>query len=329
MLEKEPLVSIVTPFYNTDEYLSECIESVLAQTYQNWEYILVNNCSTDRSAEIAQGYVEKDKRVRLIYNKSFLTQVQNYNHALQQISSESKYCKIVQADDWIFPSCLYEMVRLSEDVPTVGVVSAYALYGDKVGHDTFPLRFSGVLCGIEAIKFYLLSDRGFIGSPTCVMIRSDLVRMKCPFYAINHPCEDVDACLELLQSYDFGFVYQVLSFNRRSNESIWTSIERLSPALLHRFLLLKKYGSVALDDKEYMQRLKMIEGAFYELLAKAILPPRDEELWSYHIEGLKSQGFSIDGKRLIWAVFREIMNILLNPKMSFGRLIRFAKRNEC
>src|SRR4029453_11001777 len=109
-----PLVSVVTPFYNTENYLAECMESVLAQTYQNWEYILVNNCSTDRSSDIAQQYVEKDQRFRLIHNEKLLTQVENYNYALRQVSSRSKYCKIVQADDWIFPNCLEEMVRAAE-----------------------------------------------------------------------------------------------------------------------------------------------------------------------------------------------------------------------
>ena len=52
----EPLVSVATPVYNGERHLAECIESVLAQTYQNWEYIIVNNCSTDRTREIAESY---------------------------------------------------------------------------------------------------------------------------------------------------------------------------------------------------------------------------------------------------------------------------------
>jgi glycosyltransferase involved in cell wall biosynthesis len=49
-----PLVSILTPVYNGEKYLAECIRSVLAQTYQNWEYTIVNNCSTDKTLEIAK-----------------------------------------------------------------------------------------------------------------------------------------------------------------------------------------------------------------------------------------------------------------------------------
>ena len=102
-MDSQPLVSVVTPFYNTEGYLSECIESVLKQSYDNFEYILSNNCSTDRSSEIAEEYAKQDHRVRLISNGEFLDQVKNYNRALRYISPQSKYCKIVQADDWIIP----------------------------------------------------------------------------------------------------------------------------------------------------------------------------------------------------------------------------------
>src|SRR5688572_28821121 len=116
-----PLVTVVTPFYNTAEYVGECIESVLAQTYQNWDYVLVDNKSTDGSAEIAQRYAEKDKRLRVIQNKNFLTQVENYNHALRQVSPICKYCKVVQADDWIYPNCLQEMVSAAESFENVSL----------------------------------------------------------------------------------------------------------------------------------------------------------------------------------------------------------------
>jgi glycosyltransferase involved in cell wall biosynthesis len=71
-VESEPLVTIVTPFYNTRQYLEECIKSVLQQTYQNWEYALVDNCSTDGSSELAAEYASMFRsRIRLIHTKSF------------------------------------------------------------------------------------------------------------------------------------------------------------------------------------------------------------------------------------------------------------------
>jgi glycosyltransferase involved in cell wall biosynthesis len=89
----QPLVSVVTPMYNADKYLRECIESVLAQTYQHWEYIIVNNCSTDRSLEIAQHYAAKDTRIRTYTNHQFVSSAENHHLAFRHISPEAKYCK--------------------------------------------------------------------------------------------------------------------------------------------------------------------------------------------------------------------------------------------
>src|SRR5450432_1444038 len=116
----QPLVSVVTPFHNTAAYLAECIESVLAQTYENFEYILVDNCSTDGSTEIAERYARRDPRIRFIQRSTLLTQVQNYNRALEEIADASRYCKMVQADDFIFPECLRLMVEAFEQSQTIG-----------------------------------------------------------------------------------------------------------------------------------------------------------------------------------------------------------------
>ncbi len=67
-----PLVSVVTPVHNGEAFLAECIESVLAQSYDRWEYTIVNNCSTDRSLEVAERYAQKDSRVRVISTERVL-----------------------------------------------------------------------------------------------------------------------------------------------------------------------------------------------------------------------------------------------------------------
>ena len=67
-----PFVTILTPVYNGEKYLAECIESVLAQTYRNWEYIIVNNCSTDRSLEISERYAQNDPRIKVRTNTNFV-----------------------------------------------------------------------------------------------------------------------------------------------------------------------------------------------------------------------------------------------------------------
>src|ERR1043166_1469914 len=98
--DSHPLVDVVTPVYNGKKYLAECIESVLAQTYQNWEYIIVDNCSKDGTLEVARRYEQRDKRIRVIHNETLLPQAKNFNFTVQQISADSEYCKFVQGDDF-------------------------------------------------------------------------------------------------------------------------------------------------------------------------------------------------------------------------------------
>src|SRR5438046_3664525 len=102
----QPLVSVVTPVYNGAKYLVECIESVLSQPYQNWEYIIVNDGSTDATLEIAEKYAASERRIRVVTNASFVNVIENHNIGFRLISKESEYCKIVCADDWIYPECL-------------------------------------------------------------------------------------------------------------------------------------------------------------------------------------------------------------------------------
>ena len=154
-----PLVSVVTPFYNTAEYLRECIESVLAQTFRDFEYLLVNNHSTDGSDRIAEEYAKRDPRIRLVHNERFVGQVENYNGALAQISLASRYVKVVQADDWIFPECLERMVGLAERYPTVGLVGSYYLEGHRVQGWGVPLK-TAVIAGGETCRGHMIGTLG-------------------------------------------------------------------------------------------------------------------------------------------------------------------------
>jgi glycosyltransferase involved in cell wall biosynthesis len=60
-VSEQPLVWVTTPVYNGERFLAECIESVLAQTYENWQYTIVDNCSSDGTAQIVRDYAARDK----------------------------------------------------------------------------------------------------------------------------------------------------------------------------------------------------------------------------------------------------------------------------
>src|SRR5262245_27683985 len=198
----QPLVSVLTPVYNGEKYLAECIESVLAQTYRNWEYIIVNNCSQDRTLEIAEYYAGQDSRIRIHNNQIFIGMGANHNLALQQISAESQYIKMLHADDWFFPDCLLAMVNLAEAHPSVGIVGSYRLQGDRVTCDGLPYP-STVVSGRELCRRALLNGLSVFGSPTSLLIRSDLTRKRQVLYNEANIHSDKEICVDLLQDSDF------------------------------------------------------------------------------------------------------------------------------
>jgi glycosyltransferase involved in cell wall biosynthesis len=302
-----PLVSVLTPVYNGERYLAECIESVLAQTYQNWEYIIVNNCSTDRTLEIAEKYAEKNARIRIHNNDRFLTVIQNHNHAVRLISHESKYCKVVQADDWLFPECIERMVEVAESSPPVGIVGSYRLEETEVSCDGLPYP-STIVSGKEICRLSLLGGLYVFGSPTTLLMRSDLIRSHKHLYNENNLHADVEACYAVLKDHDFGYVHQVLSFTRRHNETETARAKRLKTYLLGNLTVLTKYGPAYLSEQEHAEILKKKLKEYYRSLGRSIFETRAKEFWDYHKEGMRELGYALSMAKIL----REAVIILYN-----------------
>jgi glycosyltransferase involved in cell wall biosynthesis len=316
-----PLVSIITPFYNTDPHLAECIESVLAQTYGNWEYILINNQSTDSSRSIAQRYAGQDKRLRLIDTLQHLSQVDNFEASLRYMSPEAKYCKMVLADDWIFPECIERMVEVAEANPTVGIVSSYFLYGNEVNGDglSYP---STVTPGRTAARLMLLHGYYLTGSPNSILLRADVVRKSRPFFPEGRVYEDTEACFQVLAEHDFGFVHQVLTFSREANVSTLSGLNRLEPGLLRKYMFAKQYGPQFLDESECKQHLREATHRYGEFLAESVFKFKSKEFWDFHRRGLQVIGCDFWSIGLPKYIFLEILDIIFNPKKTAGRLRR-------
>lgn len=317
----QPLVSVVTPFHNTALYLAQCIESVLRQSYEHFEYILVDNCSSDGSGEIAQEYARRDSRIRFFRRTTLLSQVQNYNAALTEISPESKYCKVVQADDSIFPECLSLMVRAFEQSDAIGLVSSYDLKADKVRGSGIPYQWAP-FPGKEIARLYLRNSVFPFGSPTTVMYRSSLVRSQKPFYEESLLHEDTEKCMQILESWDFAFVPQVLSFLRADNESISSVVRGFEPDKLDRYIIVQRYAARFLEPGEAAALKKRVRKEYYLFLAEQELRFRERSFWDYHSQGLETLGEQLDRGFLMLHVFKTIIWMGINPGFAALRVVR-------
>lgn len=326
-MASHPLVSVVTPFYNTSEYLAECIESVLRQTYRCWEYVLVDNQSTDGSEEIARHYVKQyPDRLRLLHTTSFLSQVQNYNFALSQISSESKYCKMVQADDWIFPTCLERMVEVGEAHPSVGLIGAYQLEADHVGLNGLPYP-SPEVPGGDVCRLFFRKNMHLFGTPTSLLMRSEIVRSRAEFYDERHaPFEDSHACFDLLQTWNFGFVHQVLTFSRRDNDSVLSRIGPYRFELPSRLSKIIAHGRKYLPEEEYQYFFKEAERKYFYFLGTSALQGRDAGFWNFHRERLTSLNYNLNFGFMAKWITLVLLDQIGNPKRTLEYLWPRRKR---
>lgn len=318
----QPLVSVVTPVFNGERYLRECIESVIAQTYRNWELLVVDNCSSDSTWEIACSYQERETRVRVYRNSRCVSLMENHNMAFERVSPDAAYCKILHADDWLFPECLARMVDLAERYPSVGLLGSYCLYGQEVRCDGLPASAT-VVPGRELGRRVFLRELYPFLSPSAIMVRAEFLRRGRFRYHEAHIHADVEACFEVLQDCDFGFVHQVLTFVRPHGDSMTATVaDRLNTYLWSWLDMLRSYGPAYLDRDELERLWREQVRAYYRFLGRNILRRRPRDFWAYHRDRLRDLGLSLTVARLLEGLAREAVDAVAYPARQFRRAIQ-------
>ncbi len=202
------LVSVCIPTYNYANYLPASIESVLGQTYRNFELIIVDDHSKDNSAEIALKYAIQNKEIRFYRNDKNLGMVENWNRCLEL--AKGSYVKVMGADDILEPSCLQKSVKVLAENPNVSLLSCARTLIDKDGQ---PIRTSAyshkfqIISGEKTIKKCFFTAN-LIGEPTATMFRKkDAFR---GFDLRYRQLTDLEMWFHLLEKGDFAFIPEPL-----------------------------------------------------------------------------------------------------------------------
>ena len=285
--EHQPLVSIGVPAYNGEKYLEECLKSIKNQTYSNWECVICNNASTDRTPTIAEKYVQSDPRFRLFHTKELLPITDNWNFCFSKINPLSRYFKILPADDWIFPDFISEMVGVMEKHPEVGICSSYRLVDKNVEADGLDIYQGNSFNGKEILIRQLKRGFDVTSSVNSVLCRMDSLQGLSYYPEIfqDKPVhQDTYLSYELLIRSDLGFVFQVLSYTRRHEESVTSTVtnELRTPLYFWEFVLYRYRSIDSSLDSEY--RKVRIRYAYFFL--KNILLSRNE-LLKWHRDRLQ------------------------------------------
>lgn len=252
-LRHEPLVVVVTPVYQGADHLQRCVDSVLAQEYENWIHLIVDNASSDGSDEIASDAAAWDERVVALVEREHVGMLENWNRALAKVPDAAVYVKQLHADDAMMPDCLRTMVEAAERHPRASLV---------VG-----LRYShGVLCppgaphelallpGRTLARSALFGGVNYLGTPSLPLLRRERVpnwprlfdptpfpprHPKCP----PLPHADKQAYLPTLEKGDAVFVPRVLIDQRLSGPSAQGWSQRVGGWHPSRIEFLLRHGA--------------------------------------------------------------------------------------
>ncbi len=252
-----PKVSICIPTYNFACYLPEAIESALSQSYEDFEFIVIDDCSLDGSAEVIKKYAEKDKRIILVVNERNIGMVPNWNLCLKRAKGE--YVKFLFGDDVLSSNdALKRMVSILDLNNEVALVATarYVIdersnmkdvlveYKSKIGYS-----------GTQIIQDCLIEQKNKIGEPSAVIFRTKhAIR---GFDTRYRQAADLEMWFYLLEQGNFAYIDEPLcSFRDHPNQQTKVNIARLTLAD-EAFQLLtdyanKHYVKLPRIKKEYM-----------------------------------------------------------------------------
>jgi hypothetical protein len=206
--QASPAVSVITAVFNREKFIGKAIESVQAQSFRDWEYLIVDNGSQDRTRETVREYAAKDPRIRLIENDRNVIAL-SLNLAVK--AARGKYVSQLDSDDEYLPHTLQKMTAALETHPTWGIAIGYYELMDESG---VSLPEFGIIKHLEYNRNNILRVDG-AGAPRVwhrsVMLQFGLFDEK----DLGHYGEDYDLVLKVGEKYEVGRVHEVCYRYRR------------------------------------------------------------------------------------------------------------------
>ena len=222
-----PQITVAIPVYNGEGYVHLAIQSVLDQTYSDFELLIVDNCSTDGTLEVVKAF--SDPRIRLHVNSSNLGMVGNWNRSVELATGE--YIKFLSHDDLLDTTCLEEQIAgfMRHKQENIGIVTCKKKIINKDGKKVMPgfgLRGqSRTISGSVAIRKSIRSGRNIIGEPSVVLINTSVLKASGPF-ELPEFTPDIKMWFKILRKNDLYFINKTLASYRISEQSTSSSVSK-------------------------------------------------------------------------------------------------------
>jgi glycosyltransferase involved in cell wall biosynthesis len=301
---QKPLVSVISPAYNHEKFIADCIRSVIAQTYENWEMIIIDDGSTDSTFSIACTWASQDTRIKAFTQKNIgiFRLKESYNFALQQ--STGKYVAVLECDDVWMPEKLQLQVDELEKKPECilswgkaylsAIDLSYNYYLAPRNNEDISL-FYNKPAGLFLKKFIYST---LIPALTLVIRREALLEIGGFVQGYNLPLVDIPTTLELLMKGEFAYIDQPLgSWRIYPNQVTKTYTGQMTTsyhALIRDFMMrfpddFEKHGlTKKMIDSHFRNRLVISysRSGRYKLIRKDFKGARQDYLRSIFHYGL-------------------------------------------
>jgi glycosyltransferase involved in cell wall biosynthesis len=222
-------ISVIVPIYNTEKYLDRCIQSILAQTYTDFELLLVDDGSTDTSGAICDKYAEQDSRVRVFHKENGgVSSARN----MGLDNAQGEWVTFVDADDWLENGYLEIFMKNTEELTCQSFHSYYE--GQKEAWDTTIYNTNGINNYIEQ-----LYNKRILGYCWGILFKTQIIRdNNIKFYSDVKFREDEIFVLEYI-SYIKGITF-INEYGYNYNRPDWSKYDKCYDYIT-RFLLYQKY----------------------------------------------------------------------------------------
>jgi len=211
-----PAVSIIMPVYNGEKYVADAIQSILAQTFTDFDFIIVDDGSQDRTAEFVSAYEARDNRIRFSRFKHNVGVADARNHALTLSSGE--YIAVMDGDDFSLPRRLERQVEYLRANPEIGVLGAGA---QAVNENLLPLFPFDLPEHHALIAFNLLVGSSFVHST--VIMRRQLLESVGGYEPSRRTAIDTELWSRLLSRTRFANLPEILLLYRQHDAQHHTS----------------------------------------------------------------------------------------------------------
>lgn len=214
MATKQPLVSIIMPVFNAQNFVDQAIESILGQTYSNFEFIIIDDASTDNSWSIIKTYAKKDNRIKIFRNKINMGVSFTANKAIKIASG--KFLVRMDADDISFSNRIETQLNFLKQNPKIVTVGSQCIVIDdqnkNIGNKTFPLNPSE----LKDMIFWAIP----IQQPS-MMVNLQKLPQNFQWYSNNFSsAEEVDLMFKFLKFGQIANLPNFLLFYRHLNNSL-------------------------------------------------------------------------------------------------------------